>query len=334
MSASVWKVNVAVVLCVVGCADSQSPPERYSHVGVLNADETHLFTVGGADADGPMADAWRYDLTRDRWKEMDPLPVPLYRATALQIDDLAYVFGGTTSGLEESDSLYLWDLSDGSWEEINGASNDVPTGRYKHAASLWDWSPEGAGPGFVVSGGRNNDDETVTFDDLWHFDVAASAWTEVETNQAVGDRYRQGLAWFDGALYHHGGLTGEGERLDSLWSLDPDSGVWIQRVTSGEAPPKRASHTMIAMDNGLLVWGGNTEDGEVWHFDPMENAWAVISTEEGPALRDAHVAVLTADQASLYVFGGDLFDEDIGNFVNDLWRFDLKAGTWTELRGF
>jgi N-acetylneuraminic acid mutarotase len=303
-------------------------------VGVLNADSTHLFVAGGADADGPMTDAWRYDIDADRWEETDPLPIPLYRATAVQIDDVAYVYGGTTSGFLESDRLYAWDLSDGTWEEVHASSTNIPTGRYKHASAVWEWTPEGTAAGFVVSGGRNNDGETVTFDDLWHFDVAASAWTEVETNLAVGDRYRQGLAWYDGALYHHGGLTGDGVRLDMLWSLDPASGVWIDRVTSDEAPAKRASHTVIAMDNGLVMWGGNTEDADVWHFDPFENAWTVISDGEGPAHRDAHVAALTADQESLYVFGGDLFDEDIGNFVNDLWRFDLKAGTWTELQGF
>ena len=118
---------------------------------------------------------------------------------AVQIDDVAYVYGGTTSGFIESDRLYAWDLSDGSWEEVHASSTTIPTGRYKHAASVWGWTPEGTDAGFVVSGGRNNDGETVTFDDLWHFDVDASTWTEVETNLAVGDRYRHGLAWYDGA---------------------------------------------------------------------------------------------------------------------------------------
>lgn len=319
--AAVLGALTLVALGLGACAQPW-PSERYSHVAALAPGGAALHIAGGAGLGGKRVDAWRLDLERGRWEQAPSPPEPIFRAVIGGPTGAPWVFGGTVLEDAESDRLYRWALDSGAWtlEDAGGG----PAGRYK-AAGAWD------GERLWVHGGRADDDGAVTtWEDLWAWeDGAWSAAGEV----GPGPITRQGLAWdaARGVLWCHGGLDGEGTRLDTLWRYTPGLG-WEAIPSAGPAPAQRASHTVAVWEGRVLVWGGHPTDTAAWWFDPDTATWEEVPASEAPAPRDAHAWALDEDAGLLHLMGGDPFDEDpLPEFTADVWTLDLASGAWTPL---
>ena len=320
-------MSLWLALALLACKTEDTsgvPGPRYSHVGMLEADGAFFHVAGGSSEDGRVVDTWRYGLDTDTWEPRPDPPESIFRATAVPEGDDALVFAGTASGGDESNRLYRWSLADGSWTQVSGGR--PPGGRYKAAAAM-------AGDVMVVQGGRTNDSgENVTLQDVWVFDPADESWTELNTNGGPGPMTRQGLAWDSQRemLWMQGGIDNDDERHDWLWSLDVASGVWAQHEVAGDTPGVRASHTFLEVGGKLLVWGGTSSDDSTWIYDPDTEAWTQHTHETAPSPRDAQVADVTSDGASLYLMGGDPAQDLAGDFVADFWQLDLASMVWTE----
>ena len=315
---------------------TDEPAGRFAAVGAMTPDDAAMIWVGGATstaADGPLTEAWRYDLADDTWTALEAPPDATVRGVAAYYEGSLVTFGGSTSGWTEQDWLWRWEDNAGFWEPLSATG---PEPRFKHAAAL-------AGDTLYLTGGRNNDGaDEVFYGDLWALDLDGMTWTELPGSGGPAGLHRHEMVWDEarGLLWVHAGFqppaddpSGEPVRSDRTWTIDPETGVWTEVSWTGDGPPIRASHSAVMTDQGLLVWGGNASDQSVWVFDPEASTWTEHASSPAPLARDSQVTGVSSDGQTMVIVGGDPVSEEVPDFVADVWSLDVGTMTWTELRG-
>jgi hypothetical protein len=208
---------VAAALALSACAQD-GPAPRYSHVAALTADGEALCVAGGAGGEGRRPDAWCFDLARGRWEEVTPPPAPIFRACHVQTAEAAWIVGGADAEGEPVDTVWRWDLTDLTWEELIPEGFPPPR-RVKAGCAL-------AGDRMLLGGGRIGEgDEQRVYGDLFALNLTTLTWEELP--QLPEPVQRQAMAPMgDGTLAILGGLDAEGDRLATLLLGDPDRGVY------------------------------------------------------------------------------------------------------------
>jgi hypothetical protein len=319
-----------VILTLLACTSTEPVPPaipvfRYSHSGGMW--DGQLYTVGGSGLGGKdeRNNGWSYDLDAGAWTERSPPPRLVFRASWAIADGVAFVHAGSVDPDNlDTDQLLTWDLASDTWT-TRAQSNPKPSPRFKEAATY-------TGERILTYGGQYDDDEeTVTFGELWSLDPSTLEWEELTHTGGPGELTRVALAWDEarGVVWLCGGIDPDGERHGWLWQLDPSDWTWTLVSDDGEGPGPRASHTLALVDGVLHVWGGNHDDDSVWAYDPDTGAWTEIPNVDGPPGRDAQVTGVT--DTGFVIFAGDPYREDIPHFTNDVWSFDASAQSWTEL---
>ena len=103
-------------------------------------------------------------------------------------------------------------------------------------------------------------------------------------------------------------------------------------------PTRRSNFSLTSLPTGdMLMFGGESCDGERttvyndlyrWNTDKAE--WRLIDVPNAPPPRCSHQAVLY--NHTLYVFGGEYATLEQFHHYRDLWSFDVKTNTWTEVQ--
>jgi len=98
-------------------------------------------------------------------------------------------------------------------------------------------------------------------------------------------------------------------------------------------PSPRYNATVVVDDIGrnLLVFGGRGDSGnlnELWSFNLDSRLWSNITptATNQPAKRFAHNAVFDPQSRTMLIWSGQG-----AGFYNDLWAFDVDAGSWREI---
>lgn len=168
------------------------------------------------------------------------------------------VFGGgdeTVAFGTPLDDLYSVALSTGAWTQLHPGGEDAPAGRlFAGLAHLGDAVLLFGGLDGEALGERN---------DLWRFDLDAGTWAVVHAGD-LADQPATGFCAFppdftavdlvaperrrapvvtpgpDGTLLVYGGISPCGP-LDDVWSWDPGTAAWTERVaaSTGETCPRR-----------------------------------------------------------------------------------------------
>jgi N-acetylneuraminic acid mutarotase len=185
--------------------------------------------------------------------------------------------------------------------------------------------------------------------ELWSYDTACSAWTNVAFTDGPGARQR-GVAVYDGdgdRMVVFGGryrmaTAGAYTVYDETWTLDLAMMTWTKVTPTGMTPPARSSTAAVydPMTKAMIVFGGNTSTNgaafaplaDVWSLNLASSTWTPLATKgTPPAARLFHTASLDPANRKLYVFGGGDANAFTGPFFNDVWELDLTSSTWTEL---
>ena len=285
------------------------PGPRRDHT-VVN-DGTHLYVFGGRDPD-PLADTWLYDIVSNQWGLVPAGlgPPPRFGHNAIWDERTLrmIVFGG------QNDDGFLddvWALAPAllAWEQLS-VGDLMPAARYGAGGAR-----NNAGE-LMITHGFTNDGR---FDDTWSYNLFDAAWSDVspETGRPV-ERCLVQAVW-DGdknRLLMFGGQTTGTAHLGDFWALK--DGVWSE-LPSGPSP--RNLYTMAWDPRGdiLFLHGGSTPDGpadDVWCFDSSER-WTQLEIEgERPSPRSSHDGSWVTAASSLYVFGGNDGNDNLG----DLWQ--------------
>ena len=140
---------------------------------------------------------------------------------------------------------------------------------------------------------------------------------------------------FGDKMYLFGGSNLETENR-KFYALDLNSLKWEiikPKPASESICISRDEHTAVVYENegSMILFAGflqgqRTNDVVKYFF--QENRWAKVALKgPQPKPRSGHSAVV--HQGSMWVFGGR---DDDNNKLNDLWRFDVAAGTWQEIK--
>ena len=179
--------------------------------------------------------------------------------------------------------------------------------------------------------------------------VAQGGWSQIDAansgpparydHSAVVDPVRQQLVIFGGR---------DTETFGDTWIFDRATRMWRAVDSAGPAP--RFGHGAVydAVQRRMLIVMGQGADffNDVWAFDLDQETWTELKANDGsaaarwvnltptsgskPLKRCLHALIYEAAADRMILFGG--CSSGFGPCPQgDLWAFDLKTTTWTEL---
>jgi hypothetical protein len=297
------------------------PDARSGHTWTADPSSAVAYLFGGRGSAGPLGDGWAYDLTADRWSQLQPdgeRPAARFEHGAAWIDGLGLVVFGGRNESRVLDDFWAFDPSANAWRalEISGAG---PSAR---AAACLALRADGQ---LWLYGGQRADGTASA--ELWVYDPGPSSWME----RAAGDgpEARAGMAcWWsaDGRLVVHGGRTSASSApVGDLWAYDPDAGAdgaWQDMEATGLVPRDRAAATTTS-HGGVVAGGIGADDAplaDVVVFDDQSLAATVLRpAPDGPTPRSGAALADDPEGERTLMYGGLGADGPLG----DLWALDL-----------
>jgi hypothetical protein len=296
------------------------PDPRWGHSWTVDPSNAVAYLFGGRGSSDLFGDVWAYDLSADRWSELQPdgdRPVPRFEHGAAWIDELGLVvFGGRTEA-GPLDDFWAFDPSVNAWRVLE-ATGTAPAPRaaaclaLRADGRLWMYGGEGASGAPLA--------------ELWTYDPGPSSWSE--RTPSGGPPARSGSAcWWtsdDRLVVHSGLMPGPPSvALGDLWVFHPDEagGTWHE---AGDFPPReRAAWTTTS--RGGVVAGGTGAGGEplsdVVVFDDRSLAATVLQpAPDGPPARSGGALADDPEGERTLLYGGRGADGPLG----DLWALDLR----------
>ncbi len=237
-------------------------------------------------------------------------------------DGIAYVFGGQTAD-GSSAELWAFDLAANSWSLVQ-ASDSAPDARWGHTGT---WVP---GAGLVVWSGQN---ENGFFGDVWSFDPASAAWTELPSaGEVPAARYGSCASLGpDGRLWISHGFTQDDGRFSDTRAYDFGTGEWTDETPTGRVPTERCLHDCFWSADGsqLVLYGGQTTGvpalGDAWAFDAETRDWTASADGAAPARQ---LFAMAPVEGGALVFGGGSLES---NYLADAWLLDAASLAMTQL---
>jgi hypothetical protein len=207
----------------------------------------HVYVVGGFDrATGATTDAVaRYDIRRDSWGLVEPLPIAVNHATAASARGKLYVHGGFTDERRLTGAtaqLHVYDPARGSWKRLP----DSATPRAAHALGAI------GGKLFAAAGANSSSDKLRT---LEIYSISKGRW---KAGQAMDvGRNHVGSTVARDRLYVLGGRPGN---LAVGEVYDPDTRRW-SRLPSLSTP--RSGFAAVTVRGRVVAFGGETAAGTI-----------------------------------------------------------------------
>ncbi len=173
----------------------------------------------------------------------------------------------------------------------------------------------------------------------------------VTVGEGPSERSTPAVATVDEDIYLFGGVrddfrTNVNVFYDDLYRFEPSANPdrvpdrWTELDPDGVTPPPRAFAASVGDDarGRMYVFGGAfygpgfvgfVAYDDLWAYDVADDEWTMLDPHAlggGPTGRSRPNMWLVGDD--LYVFGGVTATFET---LNDLWRYDLDTGEWTEL---
>jgi len=207
----------------------------------------HVYVVGGFDrATGATTNAVaRYDIRRDGWRLVEPLPIAVNHATATSARGKLYVHGGFTAERQLTGAtaqLHVYDPGRDDWKRLP----DSATPRAAHALGAI------GGKLYAAAGANSSSDRLRT---LEIYDVSRRRWRRGPAME-VGRNHVAGPVAHD-RFYVLGGRPGN---LAVAEAYDPDRREWSSVPSLRTA---RSGFTAVTVRGKIVAFGGETAAGTI-----------------------------------------------------------------------
>ncbi|HEY8170904.1 MAG TPA: kelch repeat-containing protein [Candidatus Limnocylindria bacterium] len=208
------------------------------------------------------------------------------------------------------------------WSRLEAAG---PAEREDHS-----WTVDPDGTFAYLFGGR---DGGTALADLWAYDLASDAWTELAPPSGPSSRFGHEAAWIDGVgLVIFAGQSGA-TFFNDLWAYDADANTWAQLPSDGAQPVARyGSCSAVGQDGRLWISHGFTSDGtrfaDTRAYDFTAGSWTdETPSGEHPVERCLHACWWT-DRGELTLYAGQTTGVAA---LGDRWA--LGEDGWTRFAG-
>ncbi len=326
------------------------PSARENASLAFDPDRGRIVLAGGRFANGKRAvDLWEWDGTA--WERRKSGVVPSARSGAaggyVPHRSVGVLFGGVRGDGARSYLQDTWIWNDGEWATASTGDPPVKYGHFEDRAP----SPR-AGHAFAVGyraagatkgagllfGGEG---EGGVLGDTWTWDDETYRWDEWSL-QTYGVRVppsarsEHALAVnVDVGYLLFGGEDAAGALKNDTWNWSPTGG-WVERSGSGEAPPARRSHAMVAdtVRRKILLFGGRGANGalrDMWEWDMAAGSSVLGWTKKTPTIVPpamfGHRMVYDPARAKIVLTGGSGDDPNVT--YGSTWEWDTATGNWS-----
>ncbi|KAL5723225.1 hypothetical protein ACHQM5_006648 [Ranunculus cassubicifolius] len=284
------------------------PGNRWGHTCNSIKGGRFLYVFGGYGQDNCQTnDVYVYDTAKQTWSR--PMtkgnpPCPRDSHTCTTVGNNLFVFGGT-DGREPLKDLHILDTSTNTWisPTIRG---EGPEAREGHSAAL-------VGKRLFIFGGCGKSRDTaneVYYNDIYILDTETLVWRRAMTSgKQPSARDSHTCSSWKNKLIVVAGEDSSDYYLSDVHILDTDTLVWKQLTTLGQKLPPRAGHSTVALGKNLFVFGGFTDERNLYddlHMLNLETGvWTkVISSGQGPSARFSVAGDCLDPRKGLLVFIG------------------------------
>lgn len=265
------------------------PGKRWGHTFTAIRGGKLLYLFGGYAGDNCQTNKLHLFNTATRtWSEpitkgTPPTPRDSHSCTAVR--DSLFVFGGT-DGNHTLKDLHVFNTSLNSWISPT-VRGDIPDVREGHSASL-------IGKELFIFGGSgkaldNSDPEF--YNDLYILNTETFVWKRAETSGSIpAKRDSHTCSSWKKKIIVIGGEDSFDYYLSDVHILDTDTLVWTKLNTAGQPLSPRAGHTTVALGRNLFVFGGFSDESNLYDdfhmLDIETGTWTeVAATGEKPSAR-------------------------------------------------
>jgi hypothetical protein len=246
-----------------------------------------LFLFGGFSATDRISDTWIYDITDNRWTQLQLENSPSDRSdAAIAYDpenDVVILHDGYCKDDSHSQDTWIFDFDSLDWTQMD--PEEFPLPQYGHHM-IYDTQNRM----LVMYGGHWSIQGTGTHgysDGVWTYDIPTDKWTKIDEATTPPARYWHNLAYDgdSGKMIVFSGSMGDDSRRDDTWLFDASSNSW-EAIDTDETPPSRMNsamaydqaHGKIIMFGGLSEWGEPPLD-DLWALDLDKRTWQEVSSE-------------------------------------------------------
>jgi N-acetylneuraminic acid mutarotase len=240
------------------------------------------------------------------WKKGKPANHEFQSNLAFSEGNKVYTVGGPNNGAFES-----YDIKTKKWTTL--PSIPVPV---SYASGVL------SDHHIYVFGGI---DSSLNYTDLIQtFDLIQNRWTS--SGKLEHATCRSAAVVVDGKIYLIGGMTGKDDNhavnSSKIEIYNPVSGHW---KTKKDMPTSRHGHSVVSVNNKIIVAGGFTAAGEtelVEEYDSVKDEWA--RKADLPYPNGFFGLIAMGDK--IYALGGRLYD-DLAPVI----KYDINADQWTQV---
>ena len=310
---------------------SCAPKRRSFHVSFIK--DNYLYIYGGKDiSEGKLNDMWRLNLSADKliWEEVTPtnnkhFPCRAHH-TATEVNGKVYIIGGQNEYNYQTNNVYVYDISTGDLNEITdfGEQGNILPNLEQHSAM---YNPEKNE--IIIFGGFTCG---YLSNKMYIFDIESHSFTEV--NYTLNNN--------------------EPNNINQENDMNDVNNIY--EIFDINVPKPRCGHSVVLLNNSMIVFGGTSKDGEllddIWQYTISSCKWDKLSPEiEHPSsmvpipfeqnkltqsINSTNVNMSSSSNwphrrsgQSICVYGNYiyLFGGKVGilNETNDFWKYNIQS---------
>ncbi len=232
-------------------------PDARSHAGV--AVEDHIvYMAGGLHGVTTVATVWKYDLQRNVWSDLPPLPQPRFGGALVLLNQRLHFIGGGvyyegSTYLQDKDDHWVLDLSVPNALWIRAAPLPNPRNHLAYAVMQ--------NKIYVIGGQHNIDEFTGNQTTVNVYDSSTDTWSAAASLLQPLSHISSSLLVRNDRLVIAGGLTQGRESVNDIIEYDPFVNRW--RII-GQTPLPRYSNITAIIDKQLVLVQSVGTSMKVW----------------------------------------------------------------------
>ena len=276
------------------------PSGRWGHTAIWTGNEMIIWGGSSQNTGG------RYNPSNDSWQPTSTgtnCPIARSNHKAIWTGNEMIIWGGDTVGTLYSNAGGKYDPLSDTWTTTSVGTN-CPVGRSEFSA-VW------TGTEMIVWGGfaYYAPGSYAFFSSGARYNPSSDNWTSTSIGNNVPCARRQHTAvWTGQEMIVWGGYYSSYDTiyLSSGSRYSPYTDEWVPTASANNCPSGRYGHSSVWTGSEMIVWGGQTNSGQVnsgGRYIPQVDSWIPTSiTANSPSPRCLHSTIWTG--AEMIIWGG------------------------------